>query len=1514
MAVRKCSLGLDSMAGVVESFDASTGYFKIFYDNGASEEMGVDKVVSILLDMGQDLPAAVLPRRRGRGRLPKKRPQLDPAERLGFYGVLDEATENDSGTGSGGLGGNSQTDEGMDMSLSDNSMEGVSLRGSDVVDSCLEDFVPEYLCSEEKHDEYLGSEGVSNDLEIGDDVSLIKRRKLCEQQTPTRNVPLRRSARRTSVTLLGPPDVLVCENIPIIQHSERDEQKLEFGTDDPVPPLPSSSSDLDMDGLPVIDVFSVYSFLMSFSRSLFLSPFRLEALVAALRCEYANPLIDSIHFSLLHALKPHLKVLMEEGFQPAVNCLRNLNWDLLDLQTWPYFLVEYMLFCGSSLRPDLKLAHLKLLDTEYYEQPAKVKLEILRCLCDDVVEVDSLRSELNRRVTDSEPIVDPNNSSRRRNYSVVHDGESSMPQQKVDDIADRNSDECCLCRMDGNLICCDGCPAAFHSRCVGVIKDHLPEGEWLCPACRMDKDGVVSSLVPFKGADFLGRDSHGRLFYGCCGYLLVSHSFDSNDLCHYYNKNDLVSVVNILKSEPSPFDEIRNVISAYWGVHINGTCSNSLYASDIHCLKEALDEKVQVNPPFFLKDNHCCDNFVSVGARCTAPVIAASKFSDFTDSIQPCSESSIQHEEMASQPAVTDPAGNKLNTVSFGYTSPINGFGFCEDSTRHPSGIASIEPTDRTTGRDECSELPGWSCTSEKIVVTCRLQSDPFSYVNYYGFGLVAAAMAEELLPKPSEINTLNSLKPDEVMKSDQLNAICKRFTQWYWYSYYSVTLGIQKEDCGWCFSCRRLNDGECLFRYVEDKHLDGIKSSVEAFTIRSGMDLEKNKESQIVLAMHHILSVEERVRSLLSGPWEKLYYSEQWRRAVLKAYDVASLKLLLLSLESNLRRVALLTEWLKPVDIDQNGGFAASILTGFHWWRGGKLLRQLFCWRTLPRSLASKCSRQAGRKKIPNLFYHEGSDFSKRSKGISWRAAVETSGNVAQLIYQVKDLDSNIKWAEISSAHLFPQCTKESEKIKKLFKQVLVRKRCIEGSEVKYLLDFGKRQAIPAVVSKNGVLLEESSDKRKRFWLNETYVPLNLVKAFEEKKLSRLSKKKDSGQACENGSIVAMKKSKKLNGFTYLFSKVRNSEKHCCGHCNKDVLVREAVNCQHCDGFFHRKHFKVPKGAFATTYTCFKCKEKETAKSKNHKIVGQKRKASMVRKGNPVSMAKKSKENPVILGEKVKKITFLLSNKLNENQPSSVKKLNENQLSSAKKSSNKLVSLVRKSKENLVEVQCRKNPFRMARKLQQNSISFGKKPKLIQRKRKHGLMKRKRKVIQWMGHDGQFEKAKFSRSDNFICWYKKKRSVLQHSYWLNGLLWLNNPSNERGKLFRDTNVFPPMQQAEDVFAKPMCCLCREGYNSGQIFICCEGCRDWFHGDAFDLELESVKNLAGFKCPKCRMRNVPVCPFSKDPAHCIIKIKVSSAYVEHVDVQHKKCNGEPQSAACKECPVFGPSENHSMVK
>ena len=54
---------------------------------------------------------------------------------------------------------------------------------------------------------------------------------------------------------------------------------------------------------------------------------------------------------------------------------------------------------------------------------------------------------------------------------------------------DSNLDNCVLCGLGGNLICCDGCPAAVHLRCIGETAKSIPDGEWLCAECRMGSRG-----------------------------------------------------------------------------------------------------------------------------------------------------------------------------------------------------------------------------------------------------------------------------------------------------------------------------------------------------------------------------------------------------------------------------------------------------------------------------------------------------------------------------------------------------------------------------------------------------------------------------------------------------------------------------------------------------------------------------------------------------------------------------------------------------------------------------------------------------------------------------------------------------------------------------------------------------------------------------------------------------------------------------------------------------------------
>nr|XP_045245312.1 autoimmune regulator isoform X2 [Macaca fascicularis] len=47
----------------------------------------------------------------------------------------------------------------------------------------------------------------------------------------------------------------------------------------------------------------------------------------------------------------------------------------------------------------------------------------------------------------------------------------------------QNEDECAVCRDGGELICCDGCPRAFHLACLSPPLREIPSGTWRCSGC-----------------------------------------------------------------------------------------------------------------------------------------------------------------------------------------------------------------------------------------------------------------------------------------------------------------------------------------------------------------------------------------------------------------------------------------------------------------------------------------------------------------------------------------------------------------------------------------------------------------------------------------------------------------------------------------------------------------------------------------------------------------------------------------------------------------------------------------------------------------------------------------------------------------------------------------------------------------------------------------------------------------------------------------------------------------------
>lgn len=222
--------------------------------------------------------------------------------------------------------------------------------------------------------------------------------------------------------------------------------------------------------------------------------------------------------------------------------------------TWPVYLVQYLM--GHASGPQWNWFYKFVLEMEYYSLPVGMKLKILQILCDDIFDVIDLRSEIDAR-EESEIGFDPDriatnlpeNRPRRvqprfsKTSACMEKGAIDMVPLKhgissanvsknlgsneVNSDMDENSDECRICGMDGTLLCCDGCPLAYHSRCIGVVKMYIPDGPWFCPECSINKkEPKIAHGTSLRGAVQFGMDPHGRLFLGTCNHLLV-YVFDA---------------------------------------------------------------------------------------------------------------------------------------------------------------------------------------------------------------------------------------------------------------------------------------------------------------------------------------------------------------------------------------------------------------------------------------------------------------------------------------------------------------------------------------------------------------------------------------------------------------------------------------------------------------------------------------------------------------------------------------------------------------------------------------------------------------------------------------------------------------------------------------------------------------------------------------------------------------------------------------------------------------------------
>lgn len=240
------------------------------------------------------------------------------------------------------------------------------------------------------------------------------------------------------------------------------------------------------------------------------------------------------------------------GFDRAFAPCRDLNWDLLDLVTWPVYLRSFLRTQGYSTVRKHSLVKAGLGSGEFQKSvPVVEKLAILSFLCDRAIQNEESRKEVSVRLMAAhEALVestmqrlgdddsdwkphDARNENRAQDTPLLRkvsdkllkDTEKGEWSKEVQRAAtalggDGNSNDCMICGMDGVLICCDACPAAYHSRCVGVTKAKLGSGDWFCPECRLPFTGIPYAKR-LLGGTVLGYGPKERLFMSTCDHLLV---------------------------------------------------------------------------------------------------------------------------------------------------------------------------------------------------------------------------------------------------------------------------------------------------------------------------------------------------------------------------------------------------------------------------------------------------------------------------------------------------------------------------------------------------------------------------------------------------------------------------------------------------------------------------------------------------------------------------------------------------------------------------------------------------------------------------------------------------------------------------------------------------------------------------------------------------------------------------------------------------------------------------------
>ncbi|KAG8089082.1 hypothetical protein GUJ93_ZPchr0011g26968 [Zizania palustris] len=1280
---------------------------------------------------------------------------------------------------------------------------------------------------------------------------------------------------RPGVSQQSGSDSDVSEDVESSSNSSKHMKELLVEHDPPIQvlELPPSSEDIAMPEEAISYLFSVYNFLRSFSVQLFLSPFGLDDFVSSINCTVQNTLLDAVHVSLLRALRRHLETKSSEGSKLASNCLKYLDWALLDALTWPAFLLEYFYIMGIIKDLGGQRFARGILTIEYYKLPVTLKLRILQLLCDHVIDSEELKTELEDREGYSEEMEYEMGSCtfvESGSRSVLTRGSKALACKKIDGLQnmetapngnnpeaalgnasqDGNSDDCRICGMDGTL------------------------GLWFCPECVVNKLGPTSSRIErgARGAQLFGIDMCGRNFLGCCNYLLVIGTSSDAEFCaRYYNHYDVVKVLQILASSDSYTDICRR-ITEYWSHLLDIFQNERSKISKEATFKDGGDSKMAVHSQTNAHNKFMANQFTT----CSAENLVEQK--SLLTSLGVATENS--NEACRHTPLPQNHAenayrnGGSMVTAVPNITQAQLAHGLIRPDLSYGSGIGN--GMSRINIGISISPKTDSICTSYQSNPPVHLISEnmsggkpvkfssfrPQAYMNLYNHGNVAAFAAANLAVLKSDegkasashliTNQRKKLAADCAL---QVKAFSSAAIQFVWPSTEKKIMEIPRDRCGWCLACQSSAGGTKKACFLNMATANACKGSAR---ILSAMRLIKSSESHFPSIVTYLSHMEESLCGLLVGPLQDVQQREQWRDRLKEASNCRNIVPLLLELESNIRGVAFSSSWLKLIDdwplespIASAGASRPAAYqkrgTGgrrgrkrsmasesasatdddnswkeVNWWSGGYVSKRILQRGSLAISTIRKAARQAGKKRMAGLSYHEGSNFPRRTRQFAWRACVGLSQSSSQLALQIRYLDAHIRWKEFIPPDQIPSDGKSLDADFSVLRNAVVSDKKIVDNKIQYALKFPNQKHLPLRVTKIILEAEDNQDGDGKFWFSENHIPLYLLREFEQKAgASSLPSQGILDSNCFGNLYQRPVKAPIGDVFYYLFHK---GDIHPCTSCKKDVPFRDVVRCGSCQGNCHKEctlRSVGSKGSNASPIlTCKLCLQKRSLMLTNYNT-----------NASYIMPQQKSNGHQAVTAPK---IIFKVGSS-HSAEPAKVESQPVATVEAQPMVKKETWPIVKVKTQPISKVEAhpisKVEAWPISNLATQNIAGVQAQPKAKPKKSKP-------------------EKP------------KKPKKTQEITYF--GLVWKKNNNENSGSDFRANDVILKGKDGIVSSIKPTCCLCNKPYCPDSLYVRCERCKKWFHGEALQLEEEKIVELVAYRCCRCRRRAIPKCPHSDD--------------------------------------------------